>query len=103
MDEAHFRDLRQAIADGKVLAIVGAGVSIAATNNAPTASWVGLLKGGVRFVEEYHGRSMPEGCSTTRPSGSPWSRTGGVRRPRAALSATPPRTRWRSRPPPSTP
>lgn len=40
-------DLRKEIAKGRVLAIVGAGVSIGATNNAPTASWTGLLENGV--------------------------------------------------------
>jgi tetratricopeptide (TPR) repeat protein len=40
-------DLRKEIAKGRVLAIVGAGVSIGATKNAPTASWTGLLENGV--------------------------------------------------------
>jgi tetratricopeptide (TPR) repeat protein len=40
-------DLRKEIAKGRVLAIVGAGVSIGATKNASTASWTGLLENGV--------------------------------------------------------
>lgn len=41
-------DLRSEIAKGRVLAIVGAGVSIAATEGKqPVASWTGLLKDGV--------------------------------------------------------
>ncbi|HSK75940.1 MAG TPA: SIR2 family protein [Thermoanaerobaculia bacterium] len=40
-------DLRKEIAKGRVLAIVGAGVSMGATKNAPTASWTGLLENGV--------------------------------------------------------
>jgi tetratricopeptide (TPR) repeat protein len=39
--------LREEIAEGKALAIIGAGVSIGATRNAPAASWTGLLKDGV--------------------------------------------------------
>jgi tetratricopeptide (TPR) repeat protein len=45
-------DLRNEIAEGHVLAIVGAGVSIGATGAEPVASWTGLLKNGVeRCVE----------------------------------------------------
>ncbi|MDR3632790.1 MAG: SIR2 family protein [Isosphaeraceae bacterium] len=40
-------DLRQQIANRQVVAIVGAGVSIGATNNDTVASWVGLLQDGV--------------------------------------------------------
>lgn len=39
--------LKKEIADKRVMAIVGAGVSIAATNNNAVASWKGLLKNGV--------------------------------------------------------
>jgi hypothetical protein len=54
-------DLRQEIADGQVIAIVGAGVSIGATNNNPVASWVGLLRHGVdplRGVRAEPGQEM---------------------------------------------
>jgi hypothetical protein len=44
-------DLRKQIADGQAIAIVGAGVSVGATNNAPVASWVGLLKDGIARCE----------------------------------------------------
>ena len=40
-------DLRQEIANGQVIAVVGAGVSIGATNNNAVASWIGLLRNGV--------------------------------------------------------
>ena len=43
-------DLQQQIANGQVVAIVGAGVSIGATG-ADTASWVGLLKNGIKRCE----------------------------------------------------
>lgn len=53
-------DLRKEIAKGRVLAIVGAGVSTGATKNAPTASWTGLLEDGVdRCVADAH--SLPAG------------------------------------------
>jgi formylglycine-generating enzyme required for sulfatase activity len=40
-------DLRELVARRKVLVIVGSGVSIGATRNAPAASWTGLLELGV--------------------------------------------------------
>ncbi len=40
--------LRQKISGGNAVAFVGAGVSIATTTNAATASWVGLIKNGVQ-------------------------------------------------------
>ena len=36
-------DLRELITKRRILVIVGAGVSISATRNAPAASWPGLL------------------------------------------------------------
>src|SRR5262245_10132547 len=44
-------DLQRQIANGQVIAIVGAGVSIGATG-ADTASWIGLLKDGIARCEE---------------------------------------------------
>jgi len=44
---AHLDRLRQEIAEGNALVIVGAGVSIGATHNAKAASWTGLLQDGV--------------------------------------------------------
>lgn len=44
-------DLRQQLAQRQVIVIVGAGVSMAATNGAETASWLGLLRSGVARVE----------------------------------------------------
>src|SRR5712692_1047125 len=41
------QDLKEQIAQGQVVVIVGAGVSIGATNNRPCASWTGLLHHGV--------------------------------------------------------
>ena len=43
----HLARLREEIAEGHALAIVGAGVSIGATHNAKAASWTGLLEDGV--------------------------------------------------------
>ena len=40
-------DLQEQIERGQVVAIVGAGVSIGATNGNPLASWTGLLEDGV--------------------------------------------------------
>jgi predicted ATPase len=40
-------DLRRMLAGRKVLVVVGAGVSIAASGNAATASWTGLLSHGI--------------------------------------------------------
>ena len=45
-------DLRQLIADHRLLVVVGSGVSIAATKNAPAASWPGLLKLGAARCRE---------------------------------------------------
>jgi hypothetical protein len=52
MSEGLIDDLRQQIAGGNAVVIVGAGVSIGATKNQPCASWTGLLHNGVdRCVE----------------------------------------------------
>ncbi len=40
-------DLRQEIAKGHVLVVVGSGISIGATNRNPLASWKGLLEDGI--------------------------------------------------------
>jgi hypothetical protein len=47
MGEELVDDLREQIENRQVVAVIGAGVSLSATNNAPTASWVGLLEHGV--------------------------------------------------------
>jgi hypothetical protein len=46
-DELLIKDLRAQIERGQVIAIVGAGVSIGATDRNPLASWTGLLEDGV--------------------------------------------------------
>ena len=56
-------DLKRQIANGQAIAIVGAGVSMGATGNAPTASWVGLLKHGIARCEELRGRCRLGGDS----------------------------------------
>ena len=38
--------------DRSVIAVVGTGVSMNATGNAPAASWRGLLEAGINFIEE---------------------------------------------------
>jgi hypothetical protein len=45
-------DLRGLIARKKVVLVVGTGVSVSATGNAPTASWKGLLLPGVKRCQE---------------------------------------------------
>lgn len=48
MDDNHLvGDLAREIAEGQVVAVVGAGVSIAASGGDPAASWTGLLSTGV--------------------------------------------------------
>jgi SIR2-like domain len=51
VSELLLNDLRSEIARGRVLAIVGAGVSIAATQGNPFAGWSGLLHDGVDRCE----------------------------------------------------
>jgi tetratricopeptide (TPR) repeat protein len=46
------KDLQREIDVGNVIAVIGAGVSIAATNNKPAASWRGLLHHGVGHCRE---------------------------------------------------
>jgi hypothetical protein len=45
------KDLRAELARGRVVVLVGAGVSIGATGGAPVASWTGLLEDGVARCE----------------------------------------------------
>jgi formylglycine-generating enzyme required for sulfatase activity len=42
-------DLRRHVADKDVVVVAGAGVSMAATNNNPLASWIGLLRNGLEY------------------------------------------------------
>lgn len=46
-DDSLIEDLREQIAQNRVLVIVGAGVSMGATGRAPVASWPGLLHDGI--------------------------------------------------------
>ncbi|MBI1929456.1 SUMF1/EgtB/PvdO family nonheme iron enzyme [Candidatus Poribacteria bacterium] len=55
MSEQLRKDIRDEIAEGRVVVVVGAGVSIAATKGASVASWDGLLKDGVRYCREVAG------------------------------------------------
>ena len=41
-------DLKELIAKRQVTVVVGSGVSVATTHNAPNASWIGLLKSGIK-------------------------------------------------------
>jgi tetratricopeptide (TPR) repeat protein len=50
-------DLRQEIAKGHVLVVVGTGVSLAATDGESVASWQGLLKDGVERCQALQGLS----------------------------------------------
>jgi SIR2-like domain len=53
-------DLRRQLARGRVVAIVGAGVSVAATRDSPVASWLGLLEDGISRCEELF-LTLPDG------------------------------------------
>lgn len=53
-------DLRQDIAAGRVLVVAGAGVGIAATHRAASASWVGLIEAGMSRALEVNA-SLPNG------------------------------------------
>jgi hypothetical protein len=65
----HLTRLREEIAQGHALAIVGAGISIGATRNAKAASWTGLLEHGVDHCQslgqpaDWAGRVRAEICS----------------------------------------
>jgi tetratricopeptide (TPR) repeat protein len=54
-------DLRRELAAGRVIVLVGAGVSAGATGAAPVASWTGLLENGVARCEELALRPLPAG------------------------------------------
>src|ERR1051326_7155712 len=49
--EKLFEDLKRAVAVGRVAVVAGSGVSLQVTNNAPCASWTGLLKHGARHCD----------------------------------------------------
>jgi tetratricopeptide (TPR) repeat protein len=53
-------DLRNEIANGHVLVVVGTGVSLAATDGESVASWRGLLKNGVERCQTLRSLSDPE-------------------------------------------
>jgi tetratricopeptide (TPR) repeat protein len=59
--------LRQEIVRKRVFVILGAGVSLASTNNHELAGWKGLLGNGINFCEEIDLR-LPPGWGTRRRS-----------------------------------
>lgn len=59
-------DLRTLIAQRQVVIIVGAGVSMSATNGAEVASWPGLLRSGVDHVEAVEHRLPPRWADRQR-------------------------------------
>jgi hypothetical protein len=59
-------ELREELAAGRAVVIVGAGVSVAATGGALTASWTGLLEDGVTYCESLLGPSLPAGWAERR-------------------------------------
>jgi hypothetical protein len=65
MGATQLDDLREELAARQAVVIVGAGVSVAATGRAPTASWVGLLD-GVAYCEALLGPSLPDGWAGRR-------------------------------------
>jgi hypothetical protein len=52
--------LRDQIAAGTVVTVIGTGVSVAASGHAPTASWSGLLRAGVDRATNFN-RGLPPG------------------------------------------
>lgn len=66
MADLLFDDLKLQLRSGRAAVIVGAGVSIGATANAPCASWVGLLDDGIRRCEALFGSSLRPGWSNAR-------------------------------------
>ena len=60
-DELLIKDLQAQIEHGQVVAIVGAGMSIGATNSNPLASWKGLLEDGVNRCCEVARPLPPKG------------------------------------------
>ena len=61
MTELLLDDLRQELARGRVIVLVGAGVSVGATEGASVASWTGLLGDGVARCEQLALRPLPAG------------------------------------------
>jgi hypothetical protein len=59
-------DLQAELAAGQVVVVVGSGVSVAATGNAPAASWTGLLEDGVAYCQSLLGPSLPPGWAERR-------------------------------------
>jgi hypothetical protein len=55
---ALYADLRQQIENGNAVAVIGAGVSIAATRNNAGASWAGLLQTGLTRCQEVAGARL---------------------------------------------
>src|SRR5689334_13805775 len=47
-----FDELRQQIAENKVVVVVGAGIAVGASGRAPTASWIGLLQNAIDRCRE---------------------------------------------------
>lgn len=45
-----FNRLKDVVSNGRGVVIAGAGVSVSATANAPTSSWLGLVKDGAQFA-----------------------------------------------------
>jgi hypothetical protein len=62
-------DLRGEIAANRCIVILGAGVAIYSTNNAPCASWTGLLRDGVERC-----RAVAHGTQTRCGTTGKWSR-----------------------------
>ncbi|MSO89055.1 MAG: hypothetical protein EXQ89_03685, partial [Rhodospirillaceae bacterium] len=61
MTDALKRDLREAIANGRLVAIVGSGVSVGATGGNAVASWDGLLASGIQRCVSLFGGQLPTG------------------------------------------
>jgi hypothetical protein len=49
LEAPYLNHLKTAIAKGRILPVVGAGVSMFSTDGAPTSTWLGLLKSGIEY------------------------------------------------------
>lgn len=61
MSDLLVADLREQLVRRQVVVVVGAGMSVATTGGAPTASWLGLLHDGVARCEAVVGHGLPAG------------------------------------------
>jgi hypothetical protein len=62
----YLEDLKADIAAGRVLVVAGTGVTVAATNAAPTADWLGLIEDGISTASQVAASLPPKWDEVTR-------------------------------------